>query len=420
MSNFKATKIWDGTNTAAVKPASTAPIATDPAVVIAVSPNSSVAVTGTFWQTTQPVSLASSVAVTGTFWPTTQPVSGSVSVSNFPATQPVSLASTTITGSVAVTGTFFQATQPISAASLPLPTGASTSAKQPALGTAGSASADVLTVQGIAGGTAQPVSGTFWQTTQPVSLASTTVTGSVAVTGTFWQATQPVSIAATVVTQDLHDGPVTAGAAATKSGLAGAVYSSTVPVLTNTQQVANQCDTTGGLYVVVDGRKASYRYVGPLGSFSAGGSIFTLQGSASKVIRIKRVLLGIAPLPGTETVNIIQLTGGRIAAAPTGGTIGVANTICKMSTIDAAPAANPVVWSAPASQPTMQIATILVASSGSTTTPTPSSTVESNFGIGGTKTMELNGTTEWFCIQLNAINGIVGCYIFYVIEWSED
>jgi hypothetical protein len=48
------------------------------------------AVTGTFWQTTQPVS--------GTFWQATQPVSG----------------------------TFWQATQPISAAALPLPTGAAT------------------------------------------------------------------------------------------------------------------------------------------------------------------------------------------------------------------------------------------------------------------------------------------------------
>lgn len=49
-------------------------------------------------------------------------------------------------------------TQPVSLASQPLPTGASTSAKQPALGTAGTAAADVLTVQGIAGGVAQPVS----------------------------------------------------------------------------------------------------------------------------------------------------------------------------------------------------------------------------------------------------------------------
>jgi len=50
---------------------------------------------------------------------------------------------------------------PISAASLPLPTGASTSAKQAALGTAGTPSTDVISVQGVSGGTAQPVSATL-------------------------------------------------------------------------------------------------------------------------------------------------------------------------------------------------------------------------------------------------------------------
>ncbi len=72
--------------------------------------NSSLAVTGTFWQATQPVSIASmpSTPVTGTFWQATQPVS----IATMPSTP--------------VTGTFWQATQPISAATLPLPTGAAT------------------------------------------------------------------------------------------------------------------------------------------------------------------------------------------------------------------------------------------------------------------------------------------------------
>jgi hypothetical protein len=95
------------------------------------------AVTGTFWQTTQPVSIAASVAVTGPLTDTQiratpLPVSGTVSVGNFPATQPVSLATNTpdvtdraarllghVTvdnASLAVTGTFFQATQPVSLA----------------------------------------------------------------------------------------------------------------------------------------------------------------------------------------------------------------------------------------------------------------------------------------------------------------
>lgn len=51
-------------------------------------------------------------------------------------------------------------TQPISAASLPLPSGAATAAKQPALGTAGTASADVITIQGIASMTAIDVNQT--------------------------------------------------------------------------------------------------------------------------------------------------------------------------------------------------------------------------------------------------------------------
>lgn len=49
-------------------------------------------------------------------------------------------------------------TQPISATSLPLPSGAATAAKQPALGTAGTPSADVISVQGVASGTDLPVS----------------------------------------------------------------------------------------------------------------------------------------------------------------------------------------------------------------------------------------------------------------------
>jgi hypothetical protein len=61
-------------------------------------------------------------------------------------------------------------TQPVSAASLPLPAGASTSAKQPALGTAGAASADVLTIQGAASMTAVKVDGSA--VTQPVSAAA--------------------------------------------------------------------------------------------------------------------------------------------------------------------------------------------------------------------------------------------------------
>lgn len=113
-----------------------------------------------------------------------------------------------------------------------LPTGASTAAKQPALGTAGAASADVLTVQGVASMTAlkvdgsgvtQPVSGTVTATgpltdTQlratavPVSLASAPSTA-VTNAGTF--AVQVTSAPSTAVT---NAGTFAVQAAATQSG----------------------------------------------------------------------------------------------------------------------------------------------------------------------------------------------------------
>jgi hypothetical protein len=77
------------------------------------------------------------------------------------STQPVSGTVTADAGS----GTFA-----VSAVSLPLPAGAATAAKQPALGTAGTASADVLSVQGVASMTALVVDGSA--STQPISAAS--------------------------------------------------------------------------------------------------------------------------------------------------------------------------------------------------------------------------------------------------------
>lgn len=73
--NFNAKSVTcDGTaaaNCAAVKAASTAAGATDPALVVAISPNNSVAVTGTFFQATQPVSAAALPLPTGAATQTT-------------------------------------------------------------------------------------------------------------------------------------------------------------------------------------------------------------------------------------------------------------------------------------------------------------------------------------------------------------
>lgn len=96
--------------------------------------------------------------------------SGSITAAGTSGTQAQAIQGITNGVPLPVSGTFFQATQPISATALPLPSGAATAAKQPALGTAGTASADVLTVQGAAAMTPLKVDASA--TTQPVSAAS--------------------------------------------------------------------------------------------------------------------------------------------------------------------------------------------------------------------------------------------------------
>ena len=104
----------------------------------------SVAVTGTFWQATQPVSIAAAAPVKpdGAVWTLTG-TAANVNVTN---------------ASLAVTGTFWQATQPVSVAAA-VPT--------------------------------KP-DGTVWMLTGTSANVNVT-NASLAVTGTFWQATQPVS-----------------------------------------------------------------------------------------------------------------------------------------------------------------------------------------------------------------------------------
>ena len=94
--------------------------------------NSSFAVTGTFWQATQPVS--------GTFWQTTQPVS----IATMPSTP--------------VTGTFWQTTQPVS-----LPLGQTTMAASTPVTLASNQSALAVTV---------PVGQTTMSASTPVAIAS--------------------------------------------------------------------------------------------------------------------------------------------------------------------------------------------------------------------------------------------------------
>lgn len=116
--------------------------------VVATVLRGSPAVESAIVQLSGAISLAASSAVIGhAIVDSSGLPTGAATAAKQPALGTAGTASTDV---ITVQGIASGTPQPVSAASLPLPSGASTAAKQPALGTAGTPSADVLSIQGAA------------------------------------------------------------------------------------------------------------------------------------------------------------------------------------------------------------------------------------------------------------------------------
>ena len=199
----------------------------------------------------------------------------------------------------------------ITAESLPLPSGASTAAKQPAIGTAGSPSVDVISIQGVASGTVVPVSDGGGSLTVDGSVS---VSGAVAVTGAFWPDTQPVSIASAVPITDNSgsltvDAPVGTPVYVRLSDGTSAI--TTLPV-----SIAS-----GAISVVGNGAAATALRV-TLANDSTG--IVALTTSTASIGKLAAnssgVLIGQVEIASTQTLatvttvsTVSTLTGGGVA-----------------------------------------------------------------------------------------------------------
>jgi hypothetical protein len=241
-----------------------------------------------------------------------------------------------------------------------LPTGASTAAKQPALGTAGSASADVLSIQGVASMTAvkvdgsavtQPVSGPLTDTqlrasAVPVSLASAPSTP-VTNAGTF-----AVQADTELTTADLDSGAGTdtravVGLVIAKSGGAANISASDpLPVVqsgTSNVQIqgggvlkaedvaASSGDTgfpmlgvrndTAGTLTSTDG---DYGHValdssGRIGVSDLGGSL-TVDGTVTPATATQRVVIATDQF-AVQLTNALKVDGGAPVTQPVSGTV---------------------------------------------------------------------------------------------------
>lgn len=245
---------------------------------------------------------------------------GSIGNSSFGATQsgtwtvqPGNTANTTawlVTG----TGGTFPSTQSGTwnitniSGTVSLPTGASTAAKQPALGTAGTASTDVLTVQGIASMT--PLLATLSGTNNINNISGTV--------------SLPTG-ASTAANQTSVIGSVGAGSAAANALLTGAIYNSTPITMSNGQMASLQTDANGFLKVNVasgggsggtsSSFAAAFPSTGTAIGMSQGGNMVAMTGTSGNL----NVQCANCSGSGASATDATAFTAGASVLAPGGG-----------------------------------------------------------------------------------------------------
>lgn len=259
-----------------------------------------------------------------------------------------------------------------------LPTGASTAAKQPALGTAGAASADVITVQGAAGMTAVKVDGSA--VTQPVSLAGT----------------QAVNVSQINGVTPLMG-----------NGVAGTGSHRVTIASDNTAFSVNTSTTQKTTY------SASAVALAPAASAT---DIFTLTGSGTKTVKITRVQIsGIATAAGAYDVVFLKRS--------TANSAGTSSDLTEVpyDSNDAAATATALSYTANPTTGTLvgnlQAKKITVSTAGGAIPIIPT---ELTFDErAGERPIVLRGTGQVFAINLNGVT-VTGGSLTLDVTWTEE
>lgn len=250
-------------------------------------------------------------------------------------------------------------------------------------------------------------------------VASGTPSGTQAVSIASGQVASGAFAAGSMVDLLTMRGTVAAGTAAANSILGGIVYNSTVPALTTGQQVASQSDTTGSIQVNAEGRKATYSAA--YGSFvvTATGTFIQLQGSASKTVRVNRIILSGTLTTGADcTASIYRTTTAASGGSPVTGA-GSFGGIAKYDSSNATATAVPVAWTtSPSGTGTLAggIADEKFFVPAATAAPTP---VIFDFGIRNNQAVVLRGTSEFVSLFVTCTS-FIGASFSGFLEWTEE
>lgn len=198
-----------------------------------------------------------------------------------------------------------------------LPTGAATSAKQPALGTAGTASADVLTVQGITSMTPLKVDNSA--NTQPISASSLPLPTGAATSANQTTGNSSLSTIATNTGNIPSKGQATMANStpvAIASDQSAVAVSGTVTANAGTGTFTNQQTNNTADYDTGAGTQTMTMF--GLALPASGGSV--AGGTSSNPVRTDPTGTTAQPVSGTITANVGTTNGLALDATLTGGT----------------------------------------------------------------------------------------------------
>jgi hypothetical protein len=197
----------------------------------------------------------------------------------------------------------------------------------------------------------------------------------------------------------------------------GGVYNTTIPALTAGNASQTQMDSTGAQQVNTAGRKQTYRGafngVAPLASGAV--PLFSVTGSATKIVRINRIRMSVSAATGSAGDAVLW----RLSAL-SGGTAS-AGTAAKMDINNAAATAVFNRWTVAATTAT----TVAVLSceryeiiTAGVAVPTPY--IEWLFGDNHGQELVLRGTSDFIGLFLSAAALVTTPTGDFWVEWTEE
>lgn len=202
--------------------------------------------------------------------------------------------------------------------------------------------------------------------------------------------------------------------------VSGGVYNSTLPSLSSGNATQLQTDVNGRLIVAaapLDGYKATYSAaVVGLVTAATATDVFTITGSATKTIRITRVEITGTTTSGSGVSFSLQLI--KRSAANTGGTSAAATAVPHDSN-DAAATASAVSYTVNPTALGAAVGTIRTQRIEVNSTAVTPFDVPFDFGTRPSQAVVLRGTSQILAINFNSTT-ITGPVIDIDIEWTEE